>query len=94
MSESNEHVEPVEPSVHDLLNEAIIWLQYSRGTTATLADLVHESEDLDYKQLSLSLEAIAAMTHAGAEQVRKAHAIWVWSQRVEQDGRSEGLTPS
>lgn len=89
MSESNEHVEPVEPSVHELLNEALMWLQCSRGTTATLADLVHEAEDLDYKQLSLSLEAIAAMTQAGAEQVRQAHAIWVWSQGLEH-GKSEG----
>jgi hypothetical protein len=94
MSESNEHVEPLEPSVHDLLNEAIVWLQCSRGTTATLADLVHEAENLDYKQLSLSLEAIAAMTRAGADRVRQAHTIWVWSQSAEQNVRSEGLTPS
>lgn len=81
MSESNEHVEPVEPSVHELLNEAVMWLQYSRGLTATLADLVHEAEDLDGKQLGLSLEAISAMTQAGVERVGQAHARWVYEQQ-------------
>lgn len=66
------------PSIHDLLNEARVWLQYARGVTVTLADLVHESEEFDPKQLSLSLEAIAAMTQAGLERMGEAHVQWAW----------------
>ena len=81
MSELNEPVEALEPHVHELLNEAIVWLQYARGVTATLADLVHEAEGVDGKQLGLSLEAVAAMMQAGVERVGQAHAKWTWEQR-------------
>jgi hypothetical protein len=67
---------PSEPSLHELLNEATEWLQYSRGVTATLSDLVHEADDLDCKQMSLSLDAIAAMTQAALHLVSEAHAQW------------------
>ncbi|HEY4093813.1 MAG TPA: hypothetical protein VGN46_20090 [Luteibacter sp.] len=70
-----------EPSAHELLNEAIVWLQYARGVTATLADLVHEADTVDCKQLGLSLEAIAAMTQAGVQRVGQAHAQWIWNAR-------------
>jgi len=52
-------------NVHELLNEATEWLQYSRGVTQLLAELVHESEDLDCAQMSLALDAIGAMTQRG-----------------------------
>ena len=71
-----------ESSIHDLLNEATVWLQYARGVMATLADFVHEADVVDYKQLGLSLEAIAAMTQAGLERVGRAHAQWAWDQRA------------
>jgi hypothetical protein len=71
-------LEPSEPSVHELLNDATVWLQYARGVTATLADLVHEAEGVDCKQLALSLEAVAAMMQAGTEQVGRAHARWTY----------------
>jgi hypothetical protein len=54
-----------QPSTHDLLNDATMWLQYARGVTTVLADLIHEAEEVDCKQLSLSLEAISAMTRLG-----------------------------
>jgi hypothetical protein len=67
-----------EPTVHELLNEATAWLQYARGVTATLADLVHEAESIDGKQMALSLEAVTAMMRAGTEGVARAHAKWMW----------------
>jgi hypothetical protein len=67
------------PSVHDLLNEASEWLQCARGVTTTLADLIHEADNVDCKQMSLSLEAIASMTQVGARRVAEAHAEW-WRQ--------------
>ncbi|UPG93400.1 hypothetical protein [Luteibacter aegosomatissinici] len=88
MNASEENLAPLnagaaienEPTVHELLNEATLWLQYARGVTSTLADLVHEADSVDYKQLGLSLEAVAAMTQAGVERVGRAHARWAWDQ--------------
>jgi len=65
-------------SVHDLLNDATLWLQYSRGVTATLADLIHEADNVDCRQLSLTLEAIAAMTSHGTRQLGEARAQMSW----------------
>lgn len=65
-------------SVHDLLNDATLWLQYARCVTATLADLVHEADSVDCRQLSLSLEAIAAMTAHGTRQLGEARAQMSW----------------
>lgn len=67
-----------EVSAHELLNDATMWLQYARGVTATLADLVHEAEEIDCKQLSLSLEAVAAMTRLGVRQLGEARARAHW----------------
>lgn len=66
------------PSVHDLLNDATLWLQYARGVTAMLADLIHEADEVDCCQLSLSLEAVAAMTSHGARQLGEARAQMSW----------------
>lgn len=66
------------PSVHDLLNDATLWLQYARGVTAMLADLIHEADEVDCCQLSLSLEAIAAMTSHGTRQLGEARAKMSW----------------
>ncbi|HEY4090495.1 MAG TPA: hypothetical protein VGN46_03195 [Luteibacter sp.] len=67
-----------EPSVHALLNEATVWLQYARGLTVTLADLIHEAEGIECKHLSLSLEAVAAMMQTGTESLAQAHAKLLW----------------
>lgn len=78
-----------EPTVHELLNEATAWLQYARGVTVTLADLVHEAESIEGKQLALSLEAVAAMMRAGTEGVARAHAKWAW-----ENNRVPGCRPN
>ena len=69
-----------QPSPHDLLNDATMWLQYARGVTTVLADLIHEAEEVDCQQLSLSLEAIAAMTQLGVQQLGEARAIAHWRE--------------
>ncbi|UPG95390.1 hypothetical protein [Luteibacter aegosomatissinici] len=74
-----------EPSAHELLNEATQWLQYARGVTSLLADLIHEADEVDGKQVALSMEAIAAITHLGTDLVGQAHAQWHW-QRAEKAG--------
>jgi len=92
MRTPSEHVQPAQddsgtderPTNHDLLNDATMWLQYARGLTATLADLIHEAEDVDCKQLALSLEAIAAMTRLGVQQLAQARAQTHWAAS---DGR-------
>lgn len=65
-----------EPSAHELMNEATEWLQYARGVTVLLADLVHEADDVDCKQMALALEGIAAMTREGLRRVGEAHVEW------------------
>jgi hypothetical protein len=67
-----------EPSAHELMNEATEWLQYARGVTVLLADLVHEADAVDCQQMSLALEGIAAMTREGVQRVGRAHARWHW----------------
>ncbi|QDE39760.1 hypothetical protein FIV34_11365 [Luteibacter pinisoli] len=66
------------PSTHELLNEATLWLQYSRGVTSMLADLLHESDEVDCGQLALALEAVAAMTLIGTQHLNEAHAQAHW----------------
>ena len=67
-----------EPTLHELFNDATCWLQQARGVTTTLADLIHEADTVDCAQMALSLEAIAAMMHAGIERLGQAHARWAW----------------
>lgn len=69
-----------QPSPHDLLNDATMWLQYARGVTTVLADLIHEAEEVDCQQLSLSLEAIAAMTRLGVQQLGEARVMGHWRE--------------
>ena len=71
------HVDP-EATPHDLLNDATEWLQYARGLTELLADLVHESDAIDCRRMALSLEAIGAITHMGVQCAAEAHARMSW----------------
>jgi len=61
-------------NAHELLNEATEWLQYARNVTQMLAELVHESDTVDCARLSMTLEAIGAMTHRGIHCTAEAHA--------------------
>jgi hypothetical protein len=61
-------------NAHELLNEATEWLQYARNVTQMLAELVHESDTVDCTRLSMTLEAIGAMTHRGIQCAAEAHA--------------------
>lgn len=60
-----------EASVHDLLNDATEWLQYARGITGLLADLIHESDSVDCRQMALGLEAIGALHKWGCDAQRR-----------------------
>jgi len=67
-----------EASTHDLLNEATEWLQYARGLTELLAELVHESDTFDCRRMALGLEGIGAMTRMGLRYTAHAHARMSW----------------
>ena len=58
-------------SVHDLLKDATEWLQYSRGLTELLADLLHEAESANFLRVALGLEAIGALTQGGVGAPRR-----------------------
>jgi len=73
---------PIDPetSVHDLLNDATEWLQYARGLTGLLADLIHEADSVDCGRMALVLEAIGALTHVGVKCTAEAHARLCWKE--------------
>src|SRR3954451_14946472 len=76
---ASHHIDP-EASPHELLNDATEWLQYSRGLSELLADLVHEADAVDMRKVALSLEAIGAMTHMGVRCAAEAHARMSWER--------------
>jgi hypothetical protein len=71
------HADP-ETSSHDLMNESIQWLQYARGLTGLLADLIHEADVVDCQRMALGLEAIGALTHMGVQCTAQAHVRMCW----------------
>ncbi|PTR32747.1 hypothetical protein C8J98_105301 [Luteibacter sp. OK325] len=71
------HADP-DASAHDLMNESIQWLQYARGVTGLLADLIHEADRVDCQRVALSLEAIAALTLMGVQCTAQAHVRMHW----------------
>ncbi len=70
-------------TAHGLLNEATEWLQYSRGLTELLAELVHESDSVDCRRMALGLEAISALTRMGLQCTAHAHARMSWEKARE-----------
>jgi hypothetical protein len=69
-----------ETSTHDLLNQATEWLQYARGLTELLAELVHESDTVDCNRMAMGLEAISALTRLGVRCTAEAHAQLSWER--------------
>jgi hypothetical protein len=79
---------PVDPetSVHELLNDATEWLQYARGLTGLLADLIHEADSVDCRRMALGLEAIGALTHVAVKCTTEAHARLCWKEARTGEG--------
>lgn len=73
------HVDP-EASAHELMNAATEWLQFARGLTGLLADLVHEADIVDCQSMALGLEAIGALTQMGIQCTTHAHARLSWEK--------------
>ena len=69
-----------ETTNHDLLNQATEWMQYARGLTELLAELVHESDTVDCHRMAIGLEAISALTRLGARCTAEAHARFTWER--------------
>ena len=67
-------------TTHDLLNDATEWLQYARGLTELLAELVHESDAVDCRHMALGLDAIGALTRLGLQCTAHAHTRIAWEQ--------------
>lgn len=78
-----------EASSHDLLNGAIEFLQYARGISELLADLVHESDVVDCRRMALSLEAIGALANMGMQCTALAHARMSW-EKVQMASKPSG----
>jgi hypothetical protein len=73
------HAAP-EATAHQLMNEATEWLQYARGLTGLLADLIHEADAVDCRRMALGLEAIGALAHMGVQCTAQAHVRMYWEQ--------------
>ncbi|MDR6642911.1 uncharacterized protein (DUF4213/DUF364 family) [Luteibacter sp. 1214] len=73
------HADP-EATAHALLNEATEWLQFARGLTGLLADLIHEADSVDCRRMALGLEAIGALTNMGVQCAAQAHVRMCWEQ--------------
>lgn len=70
-----------EATAHGLLNEATEWLQYARGVTELLAELVHESDTVDCRRMAMGLDAISALTRMGLQCATHAHARMPWDRQ-------------
>lgn len=73
------HADP-ETTAHELMNASVQWLQYARGLTGLLADLIHEADVVDCQRMALGLEAIGALTRMGVECTAQAHVRLCWEQ--------------
>ena len=73
-------ISEAETTTHDLLNQATEWLQYARGLSELLAELVHESDTVDCNRMAMGLEAIGALTRLGVRCTAEAHARLSWEQ--------------
>ncbi|WP_213948742.1 hypothetical protein [Luteibacter sp. dw_328] len=78
-----------EATTHELLNDATEWLQYARGLTELLAELVHESDTVDCRRMALGLEAISAITRMGLQCTAHAHAHISWETSQDTQDRSD-----
>ncbi|QDE38891.1 hypothetical protein FIV34_06600 [Luteibacter pinisoli] len=65
-----------EPSAEQLMNEAKEWVQCARSVSEFLADLIHDADSVECKQVALSLEAITGMTRQGLRRMGEAHAAF------------------
>jgi len=73
------HADP-DATAHELMNASVEWLQYARGLTGLLADLIHEADVVDCQRMALGLEAIGALTRMGVECTAQAHVRLCWEQ--------------
>ncbi|HXO99368.1 MAG TPA: hypothetical protein VN813_02650 [Luteibacter sp.] len=79
-SRATTHAIDPEATPHDLLNDATEWLQYARGLTELLAELVHESDTVNCNHMALGLDAIGALTRLGLQCTANAHALLSWER--------------
>lgn len=78
------HADP-EASAHGLMSAATEWLQYARGLTGLLADLIHEADNVDCQRMALGLEAIGALVLMGVQCTAQAHVRMCWEQVTASD---------
>lgn len=75
---------------HDLLNEATEWLQYARGLTQLVSELVHEADTVDCQRMSLGLDGIGALIRMGLRCTADAHARMSWERATSRESGKQG----
>jgi hypothetical protein len=77
---SSIRVDP-EATANDLLSDAVEWLQYARGLTEFIGEMVHESDGVDCRKMALVWEAVGSVLHIGVQCTAQAHANLAWEQK-------------
>ncbi|UPG84612.1 hypothetical protein L2Y94_14920 [Luteibacter aegosomatis] len=64
----------------ELLNDATEWLQYAKGLTELMSDMIGDSDILDRRHLMLAMGAIGVLTDMGTQCAMQAHARMQWDK--------------
>lgn len=62
------------------MNEVTECLQYARGLTGLLAELLEDAEEVTGKDLSIALRAVEALMETGCQRAEMAHERVVWAE--------------
>lgn len=69
-----------EATTDELLNDAAEWLQYAKGLTELVSEMIGDSEIIDRRRLMLSMGAISVLTDMGTQCAMQAHARMQWDK--------------
>jgi len=67
-------------TAHELMNDATELLQYARGLTGLLAELIYEADEVKCRDMAIALGAIQALTRMGLQCATQAHTRMIWDQ--------------
>lgn len=69
-----------EATTDELLNDATEWLQYAKGLTELVVEMVGDSDILDRRRLMLTLGAVDVLTDMGTQCAMQAHSRMQWDK--------------
>ena len=80
------HIVNPDATIHDLMNGVTEWLQYAKGISRLLAELIDEADEVKCKEVAMAFEAIEMLMRRALDCASCAHTRMVWEQlRSEPD---------